>query len=253
MPAASATSGWSGAWIRRMLARSRLSRIGVENRLQVPTLSCIPVRDANDLETVDFDLLVAEHPDPGGGYGVQVFRVVPKLLVISRDEVDAVGRGQFLERLGGPACVDGGAVVEISGDKDGIGLLVENLRHHAAKEVAVADVPEVEVADQRRFPAVPFFRQVGELNGQAGDSGQAGVKDAKNPSRDRQGEQDFHREMKIQGQPGQVRNGENRPRRESCDEEETENSHPDGCDPVKDAQGAVRVAEGENGGCDEAH
>ncbi len=63
--------------------------------------------------------------------------------MISCDEVNAVGRSQFLEGLRGPACVDESAVVKISGDKDGIGLLVENLRHHAAEEVAVADVSEV--------------------------------------------------------------------------------------------------------------
>ncbi len=42
----------------------------IQNRLQVPALGGVAVGDADDLETVDFDLLIGEHTDSGGGDGV---------------------------------------------------------------------------------------------------------------------------------------------------------------------------------------
>ena len=49
----------------------------------------VPVRHTNDLQTVYFHLLIDEHAHPSGRNGMQIFAVIPKLLVIAGDERSA--------------------------------------------------------------------------------------------------------------------------------------------------------------------
>ena len=50
------------------------------------------VGHANDLQTVHFHLLIAQHAYSSGRNRVQIFAVVSKLLVIARDKVHALRR-----------------------------------------------------------------------------------------------------------------------------------------------------------------
>jgi len=59
----------------------------------MPVLRRVTVRHANNLQTIHFYLLIAEHAHPGRRNGIQIFAVVAKLLVISRDKIHAVWRG----------------------------------------------------------------------------------------------------------------------------------------------------------------
>jgi len=60
---------------------------------KVSALRRIPVRHTHDLQSVDLHLLIGQHPHTGGGNRTQILAVVPKLLVVSRDKINAMWRG----------------------------------------------------------------------------------------------------------------------------------------------------------------
>src|SRR5216683_5715403 len=82
----------------------------------------VPVRHANNLQTVRFHLLIAEHADSGRGNGMQIFAVVPKLLMISRDEIHAVWRHELAQWLRCSPRVDGSPIIQITSNKDRVWL-----------------------------------------------------------------------------------------------------------------------------------
>ena len=91
----------------------------------------VTVRDADDLQAVCFDFLVGEHANTGGFDGAKILGVVSKLFVIASDEIDAMRSGEAAERFSGAVGVDGGTVIQITGDKDGVRLFLEDLGDHA--------------------------------------------------------------------------------------------------------------------------
>src|ERR1700730_15066410 len=70
----------------------------------------VPVRDANDLQTVPFHLLIAEHPASGCRNGMQIFTVIPKLLMVPSDEIHSLWRHEFVQWLRCSPRVDGCSV-----------------------------------------------------------------------------------------------------------------------------------------------
>ena len=130
----------------------------------------IPVRDTNNLQTVHFHLLIAEHADSGRRNGIQIFAVVPKLLMISSDEIHAVRRHELAQRLRGSPRVDGRPVIQISSDKNRVWLFLHNLRNHTPQKTAVSHVSQVQIADQRRPSPAPRRRQVREPHRRSRDS-----------------------------------------------------------------------------------
>src|SRR5216110_225033 len=84
--------------------------------------------------------------------------------MVSCDEINATGRGQLVEWLGRPACVDSCPVIQIPGDENYIRLLSKNLRNHAPQETAVAHVSQMDVTDERGPAPAPLCRQIGEAH-----------------------------------------------------------------------------------------
>src|SRR3954462_9940621 len=122
-----------------------------QNRRERTVVGSVIIRNSDDLQSVNFYFFVAKHADASGSYSIQEPGIIAKLFVISCDEVHAVGGLQLREGRSGAAPVNGGAIVQISGDEDRVGLLFENLRNHAAQEAAIAHVTEMYVADQSCF------------------------------------------------------------------------------------------------------
>src|ERR1700687_2436363 len=98
----------------------------------------MPVRHANDLQTVNVDLLIVKYADAGGGDGSEIFAVVSKLLVISRDKIDAVWRRELAKRLRSSLRVNGRAIIQITGNENRVRLFPQNGRNQASQETAVA-------------------------------------------------------------------------------------------------------------------
>ena len=65
----------------------------VQRGLEAFRLRCIAIMHAGDLQTIDFDLFVVKYSYSGRFNRPQIIRVVPELLMVSRYEIDAFGRG----------------------------------------------------------------------------------------------------------------------------------------------------------------
>src|SRR5207247_8778459 len=96
--------------------------------------------------TVDVHLLVAEPANSRSRNGMQIFAVVPKLLMISSDDIHAVRRHELAQRLRGSPRVDGRPVIQISSDKNRVWLFLHNLRNHAPQTTAASHVSQVQLA-----------------------------------------------------------------------------------------------------------
>src|ERR1700687_6350643 len=107
----------------------------------------MPVRHANDLQTVHVDLLIVKYADAGGGDGSEIFAIVSKLLVISRDKIDAVWRREFTQRLRGAFRVNGRAVIQITGNENRVRFFAQDRRNQASPEPPVAHVAQDNIAD----------------------------------------------------------------------------------------------------------
>src|SRR5215813_106891 len=99
--------------------------------------------------------------------------------MIARYEKSAERRLELAERLGGPRGVDGGAIVEITSDEDGVGPLPHYERGDAAERAPIAHMTEMKVADQSGFAAEPGLRKIFETHADALDTRQAGVDDGR--------------------------------------------------------------------------
>src|ERR1700730_3937164 len=100
----------------------------------------MPVRHANDLQTVHVHLLVVEYTNAGGGDGSQVLAIVSKLLVISRDKIHAVWRRELAKRLRCSLLVDGRAVIQVTGNKYRVRLFLQDRRNQTPQKPAVSHV-----------------------------------------------------------------------------------------------------------------
>ena len=76
----------------------------------------VPVRHANNLQAVRFDLLVAEHAHASCLDSAQIFAVVAKLFVIARDKVHALRRRQLAQWSGCSLGINRRSVVQIARD-----------------------------------------------------------------------------------------------------------------------------------------
>src|SRR3984957_19354389 len=139
----------------------------------MPAWRRVPVRHSNNLQTVNFHLLIDEHAHPCCRNGTQIVAVIPELLVVSRDKIHAVRRHELAQRLRCSPDVDGGAVIQIASNKNRVRLFLQNLRNHPPQKTAVSHMPQVQVADERRSPPAPGRRQVRESHRRSSDSSPA--------------------------------------------------------------------------------
>ena len=115
----------------------------------------MPIGHTNNLKTVHFHFLVGQYAHARRGDSMQIFAVVAELFVIARNEIDTMGSLQSAQRRCGALGVDGGAVIQVSGNEDCIRLLAKNLGHQAAQKTAIAYVSKMNVADQRSGSPAP--------------------------------------------------------------------------------------------------
>src|SRR6202789_3511428 len=210
----------------------------------MPALRRVPVRHTDNLQTVNFHLLIDEHAHPGSRNGMQIFAVIPKLLVVARDKIHAVRRHELAQRLRCSPDVDGRAVIQIAGNKNRVRLFLQNLRNHPPQKTAVSHMPQVQVADERRPPPAPRRRQVRESNRRSSDSRPACVENSVEASQYCSAEQPFHHPMEAHLQPSQPRNSETYPGENSGQEEECQETQPNRSNPVKRAYRSICIAEG---------
>src|ERR1700722_2554712 len=213
----------------------------------------VPVRHSNNLQTVNFHLLIDEHAPPGCRNGMQIFAVIPELLVVSRDKINAVRRHELAQRLRCSPDVDGRAVLQIAGNKNRVRLFLQNLRNHPPQKTAVSHMPQVQVADERRPPPAPRRRQVREAYRRSSDSRPACVENSVEASQYCSAEQPFHHPMEAHVQTSQPRDSENYPAENSGEEEECQETQPNRGNPVKRAHRSSRIAEGKEGSGNKAH
>src|ERR1700733_8022688 len=131
----------------------------MQHRRELSILRRIPVRNANNLQTVHFHLLVAKHTHSGRRDRIQIFAVVSKLLMISCDEIHALWGYELVQWLRGSASVDGRPIIQIASNKNRVWLFLQGLRNQAPQKTAVPHVPKVHIADQRRSSPAPRSRQ----------------------------------------------------------------------------------------------
>lgn len=87
-----------------------VERNGAQRGREISARSCVAVRNADDLESIDVDAFILENTDARCGDSVEIFAVVPELLVIARDEINSMRRGELAERRGGAGGINSGAV-----------------------------------------------------------------------------------------------------------------------------------------------
>src|ERR1700691_654436 len=204
----------------------------------------VPVRHTNNLQTVNFHLLIDEHAHPGSRNGMQILAVIPTLLVVSRNKIHSVRRHELAQRLRCSADVDGCAVIQIAGNKNRVRLFLQNLRNHPPQKTAVSHMPQVQVADERRPPPAPRRRQVRESHRRSSDSRPACVEDSVEASQYCSAEQTLHHPMEAHLQPSQPRTSETYPGENSGQEEECQETQPNRSNPVKRAYRSICIAEG---------
>lgn len=193
----------------------------LKNGSEVAILRGVAIRNTNDLETVGVNFFVAENANTRGFDSAKILAVVAKLLVIPGDKINALGRGETAERLGGATSIDGRAVVKIAGNENGVGFLFQNLCDHAPEKTSVAHVAEVNVADEGGFAPAPGLRKISETNGDARDASPTGIEYTIRSSGEGGSEEDFDEAVKIQCEPSDTCDGEHDPREHGSDEQET--------------------------------
>jgi hypothetical protein len=232
--------------VRQQNARAVAIQADVMQHGRKPSvLRRAPLRNANDLQTLHFHLLIAEHTDSGRRNGIQIFAVVPKLLMISCDEIYAVWRHEFAQWLRRSPCVDGRPIIQIASNKNRVWLFPQNLCNQAPQKTAVSDVPQVHIADQRRSSPVPGGRQVRKPNRRSRDTRPTCVEDTVQSGHYCGTEQQFHGPMEVHVQPRQPRNSENNPGGNRRKEEEAHQTHPNRSSPVKRTQRGICIAKGQ--------
>src|SRR5579871_437271 len=212
----------------------------------------VTVRNANDLQAINFDLFIGEHANARCGNGIQVFAVVAELFVIAGDEVDATRGSELGERLRRTVCVDRGAVVKIAADEDRVGRFFENFGNQAAKEISVANVTEVEIGDESRFASTPGLGQVRKANGGASNARPACIEDPEQTNQGGGREENLDGAMEVHHRSKQIRNRKNDPGQNRREKQETKQAHPDSGSAIKNADGAVRITKRQKGSGDEA-
>src|SRR3984957_2272678 len=210
----------------------------------MPAWRRVPVRHSNNLQTVNFHLLIDEHAHPCCRNGTQIVAVIPELLVVSRDKINAVRRHELAQRLRCSPDVDGGAVIQIASNKNRVRLLLQNLRNHPPQKTAVSHMPQVQVADERRPAPAPRRRQVHESYRYSSYARPACVENAVEASQYCSAEQPFHRPMEAHVQPSQPPNAENYPGANSSEKEECQETQPNRGYSVKRAHSSICIAEG---------
>ena len=88
------------------------------------------------------------------------------------------------------------------------------------QKTAVSHMPQVQVADERRPPPPPRWRQVRELYSCSSDSRPACVENSVEADQYCSAEQPLHHPMEAHVQPNPPRNCETRPGENSSEEEE---------------------------------
>lgn len=127
-----------------------------------------------------------------------------------------------------------------------------NFRDHAAEKARIADVAEVEIADESGGASAPRVRKIGKADADASGASERGVDDGGEPGEQRGGEEIFDEAMEVKREAHGKRDEEDEPRGNAREEEEAEQTDPDGGDFVERADECVGVFEGEDGCGDEA-
>ncbi len=159
------------------------------------------VRHANNLQTLHFHSLIAEHADSGRRNRPQIFAVVTKLLMISRDEIHAMRRHQLAQGLCRAPRVDGRSVEQIPRDKNRVRLFLQSHCDDAPEKRPVSHMPKMHIADQCRFSPAPGRRQVCESYRRSGDPRPVRVENSVESGHRRSTEQQFHGSMEVHVQP----------------------------------------------------
>ena len=113
------------------------------------------IEHARDPESIDHDLLVGQNTDARASDGLDVMRRDGKFLMIAGGEVNAQGWRKGLERREQAVEVAFGAIEEVAGKKDDVGMASRGQRDQPAAETDAVDGPEVQIAEQDCTTAAP--------------------------------------------------------------------------------------------------
>jgi len=127
----------------------------IEVRGERTSMCRVAERNADDLQSVEIDFLISQHPNSGLFDRPQIAGIVAKLLVIPSDKIDTMSRPELSQRRSGGGCVNRSAIVEIARNEYDVGAFIHDLCDDAFQKSAVVNVPEVQVADQRRRSSAP--------------------------------------------------------------------------------------------------
>ena len=141
--------------------------------------------------------------------------------------------------------VNGGPVVQVAGDEDGVGFLFENLTNHPSQKAAVAHMTKVDVADQRRFASAPDVRQIFQVDPRMRDARPTRVENSQQAQRRTQCETRHRNAMELELRAGDSGYPENDPKQHRRQKKETQKAHPDGGGTIERPYDDVGVTESE--------
>ncbi len=167
--------------------------------------------DADDLEAIQIDALVVEHPDRRLLQEAEGSREPRVAFVVSRHEEDAPASLQIVERIFEPVEVRAGSVEEIPGDEHDLWIQGVHHPHHALEETDSMRAAEVHIRKLHHGAAFPPLGQVTDLHLERRDDRVIGVPEAVQGGRKRERGCNGDRNRHVERPPQQSRHPMNRP------------------------------------------
>ena len=148
--------------------------------------------------------------------------------------------------------IDGRAIEKVASDKDEVWFFAQNLLDQAPQKSAIANVPQMHIADESGFSSLPSLGQVCEANGDARDPRPTRVHNPIDAERQRDCEQKLDSAVEINRNSKQRSCGQKYPGQERCREQKAEKTHPYGRCLVERSHDGVGVRKGKHRGGDKA-
>src|SRR5215813_15329652 len=118
-------------------------------------MDSIVIMHANDLQSVHSNFFVVQHAHSGTGYGLYMFCVAGKAIVISGNKISSKRRLKCGPRLRQSLQISFRSVKKIASDKHHIGSQPNQHGDHASDEGVTPHVSQMGIADQSGHTASP--------------------------------------------------------------------------------------------------
>lgn len=131
-----------------------------QDRAEVLCVRRVFVRNANELQTIELDLLIVKDANARSAYRIQKMRDAPKEFVIAVNEMRTERYAKMFPRLRDFKGIHMGAVEHVSSNENNVRIECCNLSDDPFREASMVNVAEVKVRCEYGRAASPGVREI---------------------------------------------------------------------------------------------